>query len=215
MASAPCVTPEAIQALLAEQMAVVVDAPLAERLAAYLDLLVRWNAKTNLSAIREPEAMVLRHFGESLQCADALPAAVGTLLDYGSGGGFPGVLCALRRPGLAVTLAESQAKKAAFLREACRTLELGLTSAVHGDRVEAMPALRRFDVVTLRAVDGMGAACVAARERAKPGGWLAVMTTPEGLRALAEGMAGVAWRPAVQLRGTERGIVALGRVLAG
>lgn len=193
-------------------MAVQVGAPLAAKLAAYLELLLRWNAKTNLSAIREPEAMVLRHFGESLQCADGLPAALGTLLDYGSGGGFPGVLCALRRPELAVALAESQGKKAAFLREVCRTLEL--TATVHGDRVEAMPSARRFDAVTLRAVDRMEAACLAARGRTKPGGWMVLMTTHEGLRPIAEGLDGIAWRPPMALRGTERGIVAMGRVLA-
>jgi 16S rRNA (guanine527-N7)-methyltransferase len=79
----------------------------------------------------------------------------------------------LWRPELAVTLAESQNKKATFLREACRTL--GLRTEVWGARVETMAAGRQFDVVALRAVDNMEAALAAARVRA--GRWLVVLTT--------------------------------------
>ena len=67
------------------------------QLSAYLDLLLRWNAKTNLTAIREPEEMVRRHFGESLFVAAHLPAC-STLLDLGSGAGFPGLPIQLARP---------------------------------------------------------------------------------------------------------------------
>jgi len=132
------------------------------QLAVFLELILKWNARTNLTAIRGPEEIVRRHFGESLfvgrhvgQCA--------TLLDFGSGAGFPGVPIQLMRPDLQVTLAESQGKKAAFLREAVRELELGLRTEVWAGRVEAMPVGRRFDVVTMRAVDRMG---VAVREAA-------------------------------------------------
>ena len=99
--------------------------PLIPQLEVYLELLVRWNAKTNLTSVRDPEEMVRRHFGESLFAAqhlgDPLPP---TLLDLGSGAGFPGIPIALAHPGVAVTLAESQGKKASFLREAVRTLSL-------------------------------------------------------------------------------------------
>lgn len=203
---------EAIAGLLQQRAGLAVDAALAEKLATYLALLVKWNARTNLSAIREPEQMVLRHFGECLQCADALPAGVKTLLDYGSGAGFPGAVCALRRPEIAVTLAESQNKKAAFLQELRRSL--ALTATVYSGRVEEMPAGRRFDAVTLRAVDRMQEACVAAKARTKPGGWLVLMTTRDALAPLAESLAEVAWRPPVALAGTEQSIVAMGRVLA-
>src|SRR5271163_2621037 len=76
-----------------------------EQLGAYLELLLKWNARTNLTAIREPAEMVRRHFGESLFAARHLPECQ-TLLDFGSGAGFPGVPMQLWRPGLAVTLAE-------------------------------------------------------------------------------------------------------------
>src|SRR5258708_11941645 len=104
-------------------------ATLVHQLSTYLDLLLKWNARTNLTAIRDREEIVRRHFGESLFAARHLnpttpdPGPM-TLLDFGSGAGFPGLPIALLRPHLQVTLAESQNKKATFLREAVRTLDL-------------------------------------------------------------------------------------------
>ncbi len=150
---------------------------LGEKLSLYLDLLMKWNARTNLTAIREPEEIVRRHFGESLFTGSRLPEAA-TLLDFGSGAGFPGLPIQLLRPNLAVTLAESQNKKASFLREAVRTLDL--KTEVWGARVEAMPESWQFDIVTLRAVDNMVAALEAAVPRVRPGGVMAVLSSASG-----------------------------------
>ncbi len=150
------------------------DSVLLSQLSTYLDLLVKWNAKMNLTAIREPEEMVRRHFGESLFMARHLPECE-TLLDLGSGAGFPGIPIQLARPGLRVTLAESQNKKAAFLREAVRTL--GLATTVWGDRAENLPAGATFDVVALRAVDNPEAALEGAWARVSPGGVIAHLTS--------------------------------------
>lgn len=150
---------------------------LAGQLSLYLDLLLKWNARTNLTAIREPEEIVRRHFGESLFAGVHLPKA-STLLDFGSGAGFPGLPIQLLRPELAVTLAESQNKKATFLREAVRTL--GLKTMIWADRVEAMPASHQFDIVTLRAVDYMAVALAAAEPRVRPGGIMAVLAASSG-----------------------------------
>jgi 16S rRNA (guanine527-N7)-methyltransferase len=123
---------------------------LLDQLSVYLDLLLKWNARTNLTSIRDPEEIVRRHFGESLFTAAHLPACK-TLLDLGSGAGFPGIPIQLALPQLKVTLAESQNKKAAFLQEAVRTL--GLQTRVWPDRAENLSPGSCFDVVTLRAVD--------------------------------------------------------------
>ena len=149
---------------------------LIDQLEVYLGLLLRWNARTNLTAIREPEAMVTRHFGESLFAARLISPRLkpgATLLDFGSGAGFPGLPIQLYRPDLRVTLAESQGKKASFLREAVRTL--GLSTEVWANRVEAMPPDQRFDCVTLRAVDRMEEALRGATLRVAPNGLIAVM----------------------------------------
>jgi 16S rRNA (guanine527-N7)-methyltransferase len=134
------------------------------RLSLYLDLLLKWNARTNLTAIRDPDEIVRRHFGESLFAAQHLGPCT-TLLDFGSGAGFPGIPIALLSPSIQVTLAESQNKKASFLREAARTLEI--PTEIWSARAETMPAGRQFDTVTLRAVDNMAAAITAATPRAR------------------------------------------------
>jgi 16S rRNA (guanine527-N7)-methyltransferase len=150
-------TPETLTALLTPYATVTPS--LASQLLTYLDLILKWNARFNLTAIRTPEDIVRRHFGESLFAAAHLgPCA--TLLDYGSGAGFPGLPIQLLRPEVHVTLAESRAKKAAFLHEAVRTLHLPTEIWPH--RVESMAGNRTFDTVTLRAVDHMPAAIAAA-----------------------------------------------------
>jgi 16S rRNA (guanine527-N7)-methyltransferase len=150
-------------------------APILLQLSTYLDLLLKWNARTNLTAIRDPEEIVRRHFGESLFAARHLTPATPTLLDFGSGAGFPGLPIALLRPEIAVTLAESQNKKATFLREAIRTLNL--PTEVWSQRVESMPFARQFHTVTLRAVDDFKTALPAATSRIIPGGQLVLLTT--------------------------------------
>jgi 16S rRNA (guanine527-N7)-methyltransferase len=142
-----------------------VPAGLYAQLSGYLDLLMKWNGRTNLTAVREPEEIVRRHFGESLFAARHLGPEVVTLLDLGSGAGFPGLPVALFRPEIRVTLAESQNKKATFLREVVRTLGLANVD-VWAQRAEAMPLERQFHTVTLRAVDNMAAALAAAEPRA-------------------------------------------------
>ena len=147
---------------------------LLNQLSQYLDLLLKWNARTNLTAIRDPEEIVRRHFGESLFAARHLPRAQ-TLLDLGSGAGFPGLPIQLALSNLKVTLAESQTKKSTFLREVVRTLALG--TEVWSGRVEDLPADRLFDIVTLRAVDDPILALTLARSRLTPTGHLAYLTT--------------------------------------
>jgi 16S rRNA (guanine527-N7)-methyltransferase len=169
------------------------------QLSAYLDLLLKWNARTNLTAIRDPEEIVRRHFGESLFAARHLGAEVDTLLDLGSGAGFPGVPIALLRPEIRVTLAESQHKKASFLREAVRTL--GLSTEVWADRVESMPLERRFHTVALRAVDNMAAAVAVAEPRALR--QVVLLTS----RATAPALAEFAEQSRVVMPGSQNGIL--------
>ncbi len=146
------------------------------QLATYLDLLLRWNARTNLTSVRDPETMVRRHFGESLFAGLCLRRAIGArseVLDLGSGAGFPGLPIQLLYPELRMTLAESQGKKVAFLREVVRSL--GLDTQVWSGRVEDLPAEKLFDAVTLRAVDRMAAMVELGRSRLRSGGALLEM----------------------------------------
>jgi 16S rRNA (guanine527-N7)-methyltransferase len=174
----------------------------------YLSLLLRWNTRVNLTAIRDEEGILSRHFVESIACARSLPSEIATLLDFGSGAGFPGIPIVLCRPEIAVTLAESQGKKAAFLQEAIRLLEIGAN--VYSGRAETLKT--QFDCVALRAVDRMQQATMAASRLVRPGGWLAPMTTRAELAAL-QGAAGIeySWEATIALPGGEDRLVAIGK----
>jgi 16S rRNA (guanine527-N7)-methyltransferase len=197
-----------LNGLLIESGQNALDPETADRFEAYLHLLLRWNARTNLTAIRDEDGILRRHFLESIACARALPAGISTLLDFGSGAGFPGLPIALCRPEIAVTLAESQGKKAAFLREAVRTL--GVAVEVHAARAETLSKV--FDCVSLRAVDRMDAAVRAASVLVGAGGWLAPLTT-HGESSAIEAIAGPAfhWESAIPLAESEDCILLLGR----
>jgi len=152
----------------------------ANRFVGYVSLFARWNQRLNLSAIRDEEGILSRHVIESIEVAILLPRGIRTLLDFGSGAGLPGIPIALCRPEIAVTLAESQGKKAAFLQEAVRVL--GIEAKVHDGRAEALGG--DFDCVILRAVDKMPKAVAAAVPLVASAGWLALMTTTSELEGL-------------------------------
>jgi 16S rRNA (guanine527-N7)-methyltransferase len=197
----------ALNALLAGAGLEPLDEATAARFADYLALLMKWNSKINLTAVRDEEGILSRHFVESIACARALPAGIGSLLDFGSGAGLPGLPIALCRPEIKVTLAEAQGKKAAFLREAVRVLGIG--ARVHAGRAEDLA--ERFDCVAMRAVDrmadGVRAACALLRE----GGWLAVMTTgTEAERVKAATGMGFRWVDAVKLPGGKDRVLVMG-----
>ena len=93
----------------------------------YIKILLTWNEKVNLTAIRDPLEILYRHFCESMYAAEAIPLKNGRLADAGSGGGFPGLPLKIIRPELQVFLVESNIKKVTFLAEVIR--ELGLKGA--------------------------------------------------------------------------------------
>ena len=123
---------------------------LAEPLAQYLALMLRWNATYNLTAIRDPREMVTKHLLDSLAMAPAV-ADVPTLADLGTGPGLPGIPLAIATPGLRVTLVESNGKKARFMREALRKLGLG-NAEVAESRIEALDRPGQFAAITARAL---------------------------------------------------------------
>ena len=185
-----------------------------KQLTEYISLLLRWNARTNLTSVRDADGIIRRHFVESIACAQALPERVRTLLDFGSGGGFPGIPIAICRREIAVTLAESQGKKAAFLQEAVRVLECSTWSnpiRIHAGRAE-MLHVEHFDCVTLRAVDRMEEAVGAGAARVRgAGGWLALMTTTTDVDELqTKAGPGFLWRENLALPGGESRVLALG-----
>jgi 16S rRNA (guanine527-N7)-methyltransferase len=175
-----------------EEPAVLSPAQLQD-ISTYIDILARWNARINLTAIRDPEDIVTRHFGESLFAARHLfpggrvalegrvtgqeemralaPEAL-TVADIGSGAGFPGLPLKLWSPHISLTLIESNHRKAAFLREVARALTLTDIN-IQNARAESLTAT--FDVVTLRAVEHFEAILPTAAALVAPAGRLALL----------------------------------------
>jgi 16S rRNA (guanine527-N7)-methyltransferase len=173
----------------------------------YLELLLRWNLRVNLTAVREPLQIIQRHFVECSLVAQHIPLDVRSLLDYGSGGGFPGIPIAICRPGIRVTLAEAQGKKAAFLREAVRVL--GIDGEVFDGRVEMMPRELQFDAVAMRAVEKMDLAIPVAVQRARR--YLALLTTEGSAPVYRKLAPKLEWVESVSLPNTRQMILAIGQ----
>jgi 16S rRNA (guanine527-N7)-methyltransferase len=118
-----------------------------ERLLAYVELLERWNAAYNLTAVRDPAEMVTRHLLDSLAILPHVQGA--TLADLGSGAGLPGIPLAIAAPEREILLVDSNGKKARFLREAVRRLGLARVRVAES-RVENVEG--SFDCITARAL---------------------------------------------------------------
>lgn len=124
------------------------DAQIAQ-LVDYLALLSKWNAVYNLTAVRDPAQMVTQHLLDSLAVVPAF-AEARNVLDVGAGGGLPGMVLAIARPDMHVSLIDTVHKKTAFLTQV--KAELGLANvSVHTGRVEQLQVPRKFDVITSRA----------------------------------------------------------------
>ncbi|MCG6656683.1 16S rRNA (guanine(527)-N(7))-methyltransferase RsmG [Halomonas campisalis] len=156
-----------------DALSIVVEAPQRERLLALLALLHKWNRAYNLTAVRSPDEMVARHL---LDSAAVLPF-VGDepLLDVGAGPGLPGLVLAILRPELAVTLLDSNGKKVRFQRQAVMELELANVTPVQA-RVEAFaPPGDGYGQVISRAFANLGDFVRLTAHLPAPGGrWLAM-----------------------------------------
>jgi 16S rRNA (guanine527-N7)-methyltransferase len=147
----------------------------------YIDILRKWNARINLTAVRDEDEIVTRHFGESLFAAVRLfpeqdilrrknPAP--RLADLGSGAGFPGLPIKLWVPEISLTLIESNHKKAAFLKEVTRSLTL---TDINIKNVRADVVEEKYDFVTLRAVERFEKTLPVASRLLAPSSQLALL----------------------------------------
>lgn len=183
-----------------EALAMPLEPVVREQLLRYIALLAKWNRTYNLTAIRTQEEMVSHHLLDSLAIVPHLPmpAQAAALADVGSGAGLPGIPIALARPGWQVTLVESSAKKAAFLRQA--RLELGLANvAVEETRVERWHPLQAFSVVVSRAFSRLAEFVAACRHLVAPSGVLAAMKGRDPADEVASLPQGWACAPPIRL----------------
>lgn len=164
------------------------------QLLAYLDLLLRWNRKINLTSIRTEEECVTRHFGESLYLARWVKLH-GELLDIGSGAGFPGLALRIAFPDLMTTLLEPVAKKRAFLKEAARVC--GISSVdVRPERLEEFASQRPgviFATITARAVGHFNSLVPQALRVLKPEGRMCLWIGQNQGQSLRESSERMRW----------------------
>jgi len=195
---------------------------LCKHISTYIDIFLRWNARINLTAIRDPEEIVTRHFGESLLAARHLFPKVYPvpsvspvvkdvdvdvdvdvakdqirLADLGSGAGFPGLPIKLWAPNIALTLIESNQKKATFLREITRALTLTVVN-IQNARAETLPP-STFDVVTLRAVERFATILPLAATLLAPRGRLALLISSPQLKIAHATLPTFTWDPPIQV----------------
>ncbi len=160
-----------------------------DRLLAFVRLLAKWNAVYNLTAVRDPGEMVVRHLLDSLAVAPFLKGPA--VLDIGTGAGLPGIPLALARPDLHFVLLDSSAKKTRFLAQAVAELGLANVEVVQG-RVEKYRGARKFDTILSRAFGRIADMLAASGHLAAPGGRFLAMKgryPEEELAALPPGYA--------------------------
>lgn len=157
----------------ARDLGIDLSPPQHELLAAHLRLVEKWNRVHNLTAVRETGQMVVLHTLDSLSLLPHL-AAARSVLDVGSGPGFPGLPLAIARPDLQVTLLDSSRKKCAFLEQAKAELRMQNVS-VACERVEEWKPATRFDTVVSRAFAELSDFVLQARHLVAPGGRMLAM----------------------------------------
>jgi len=173
------------------------DGDLVERLAGFVELLQRWNARMNLTALDESTDEGLdRLIVEPLVAVRHLPKPDAAVMDIGSGGGSPAIPMKLAAPGLSLIMVESKTRKAAFLREVVRQLELGRTHVEPARYEELLPRPdlhEAVDAVTIRAVRVEGRVLRGVQAFLAPGGDLLLFRSTGGTDVPAELQPPLVW----------------------
>lgn len=180
-----------------------------ESISKYINILVKWNARINLTAVREPAEIVTRHFGESLFAARHLlrPDSRSMVADVGSGAGFPGIPMAMWDPQAKVTLIESHGKKAAFLNEVI--YQLGLENAkVFSQRAEEFP--EKSELVTVRAVEKFEVVLPVVARLLQPEGRLGLMIGAGQVGTARAILKSLAWTDPVSVPGGHSRVILVG-----
>lgn len=183
--------------------------PLADALRQYLALLLRWNLKINLTASSDLGEILSRHVGESLFGARFLPEGAGTLYDVGAGAGFPGLPLKLARPEWELVLVESDHRKAAFLSEALRVLNLD-RARVLAERFNRLePTGGTADVVTARALGQYEVLLGWAPRALHPSGKLILWLGFPDAATLSQAQ-GWHWKPPIPIPKSRERVILLG-----
>ena len=200
---------QTLESLLAPYLLQPLSPDRLKQLELYLDLLLKWNAKINLTAVRDPEEIVRRHFGESLFVGGQLQVeAASTSIDFGSGAGFPGLPIKILAPQIQVTLIESQQKKVAFLREVIRALGLQNVSVYAG---RAEQSQLKSQIVTMRAVEKFESALSVAASLVQAGGGLALLIGAAQASTAHAALPKIAWQEPIAIPESRERVLLIGK----
>jgi 16S rRNA (guanine527-N7)-methyltransferase len=208
-------TPERIAELLEPFLEDTSLSPLQlGQIATFTDLLLKWNAHMNLTAVRDPDEVITRHFGESLFAAKHLfpvPATGQTVIDIGSGAGFPGLPLKLWEPTVELTLIEANQRKAVFLREVVRAL--GLCGVkIFADRAECLSD--QASLVILRAVERFERILPVALNLLAKEGRIALLIGSSQIQTAKSALGGVEWQDPLSLPLSQSRSLIVGRATA-
>jgi 16S rRNA (guanine527-N7)-methyltransferase len=191
-----------------------------QQISTYIDILLRWNARINLTAIRNQEEIVTRHFGESLFLAHHIFPEVSAqaprpvrVLDIGSGAGFPALPLKIYSPQIHLTMIESNHKKATFLREVARALTLTDINVIakRAESLAANPSFPKAAVVTFRAVENFDQTLKQAAALLAPYGTLALLIGASQVERLAR-VPELSWSVPVPVPSSDARVLSIGKM---
>jgi len=175
----------------------------------YISVLLRWNEKIALTAITGPLDIVRFHFGESMFGASAVPIKEGRLADVGTVAGFPGLPLKLLLPSLDLVLIESNAKKASFLSECVRELNLSGVEVYRGRFEDIRLKDTGFDFITARALGGYSELVTWSRSQLNPGGALVLWLGERDATGIRRASS-LNWRAPAPITGSDRRVILIG-----
>ena len=179
-----------------------------EKIDAYRALLLRWNTKIALTTITDPKEVVRFHFCESIFAIAAGQFQNGRLADVGSGAGFPGLAIALAAPSMDVTLIERNSKKAAFLLEVIRSVEIRNARVLHSS-IEDVSTDTKFQYVTARAFGHFSDLTSWSADHMDEDGRLALWLGEEDLKLIVS-RTSFSWGDPVRIPGADKRILLIG-----
>jgi 16S rRNA (guanine527-N7)-methyltransferase len=188
---------------------VTATALLCDQIRTYIDLLMRWNQKTSLTAVTDPIDILRFHFGESLLAAATVPIRHGRLADVGSGAGFPAVPIRMASEDLSLILIESNQKKAAFLAEVVRELRLEQVEVRRSRMADIDLGDARVEFVTARAVGIDNDFLNWSRESLSPHGWVVLWLGDSGAVRMSR-EEGWNWADPIRIPQSERRVILRG-----
>ena len=170
---------EILKPYLEEHGALLSEKQLSQ-LESYARLLTEWNEKMNLTAITDPVGITVKHFADSLAAAPLLPAGEFTLIDVGTGAGFPGMVLKILEPSIRLTLLDSLDKRVGFLRDVCERLGFDDVECVHARAEDAAHGRREsYDFAVARAVARLELLCELCLPFVRVGGKFIAMKGPD------------------------------------